>query len=280
MFLYFIFFFFSKFHMDDILPNMTAVERKQHILDLLKKQEIVEVSQLCKVLDVSKVTIRADLDDLESRGMLVRTHGGAILPENQKYVRLITNTMQEYPEEKSRIALLAMTLLSPGETVIIDSGSTTVHIADTIAEHRPSMVVTNSLLVVDKLRGNENFELFIAGGMFRKEGFSVIGNYACACFEQIHADILFMGATGISVEEGVTCTNLIEADTKKAMIKHSRIVALLADHSKIGVISTAHVCDWSSIDYFITDALDASSRATLEAQGVTVMITSEKPKSF
>jgi len=251
---------------------MTAVERKNTILNILKTQEIVEVTQLCKKLDVSKVTIRADLDDLESRGLLVRTHGGAVLPENQKLVRLISNTLNEYPQEKARIANLASTLLKAGETVIIDSGSTTVHIADFIAERHPAMVVTNSLLVMDKLRGDEDFELFIAGGLYRKEGSSAIGSYTCSCFERIHADILFMGASGVSIDEGITCTNLIEADTKRSMIKHSNRVVLLADHSKMGKISTAHVCDWSSIDYLVTDAISNEAKQKLEERGVVVMI--------
>jgi DeoR/GlpR family transcriptional regulator of sugar metabolism len=251
---------------------MTAVERRKCILELLKGKGIVEVSQLTKQFAVSKVTLRSDLDDLAARGLLVRTHGGAVLPEEQQYVRLISDTINEYPQQKQHIAEKAATLLPPSASVIIDSGSTTVHIADYLKEKHPYLVVTNSLIVMEKLQGVQDMDILLAGGMFRREGMSFMGSYTCSCFDSLHADILFLGASGVSVKDGVTCGNLVEAETKRAMIKRSSIVVLMADSSKIGKTSLAHVCDWPAVDYFVTDSIPDEERGALEEAGVTVLL--------
>lgn len=249
---------------------MNSTERKRTILEMLKAQESVQVGELTKVLDVSKVTVRTDLDDLEQKGLLVRTHGGAILAERQDLVRLISNTIYEWTEQKKMIAKIASGLVQPGQNIIIDSGSTTVHLARYIT-NLSLTVATNSLLVIQELMSVESIELLIAGGTLRRQSMSAIGNNTRDCFRQIHADILFLGASGFSLSGGVSCTNLIEADTKRAMIDSASKVCLMVDSTKFGRDSLARICDWGSIDILVTDTIDADARVAFEQTGVQVL---------
>ncbi|MFA6841350.1 MAG: DeoR/GlpR family DNA-binding transcription regulator [Sphaerochaetaceae bacterium] len=255
---------------------MNSTERKRTILEMLKAQESVQVGELTKILNVSKVTVRTDLDDLEQKGLLVRTHGGAILAERQDLVRLISNTIYECTEQKRQIAKIASGLVRPGQNIIIDSGSTTVHLARYISA-LPLTVATNSLLVIQELMSVDTIELLIAGGTLRRQSMSAIGNYTRECFKQIHADLLFLGASGFTLSGGVSCTNLIEADTKRAMIDSASKVCLMIDSTKFGKDSLARICDWSSIDILITDAIADDIRSSFEQMGVQVL-TEELPQ--
>lgn len=251
---------------------MNSIERKLSILKLLRDSNSVEVNDLTRLYGVSKVTIRGDLDDLERKGMLIRTHGGAMLPENLELVRRLSNTLEERREEKIAICRSALNLIKDGMNIIIDSGSTTVHLARMVSDRRVS-VITNSILVIQELMNSPTVELFVAGGVLRKPSMSLMGAAASFMFEQLHGDILFLGAAGFSIEQGITGTNIIEAETKKQMIKNTSMVCLLADSSKREKMFIAHICGWDSIDYFITDHLDKRDNAILAEQGVKVIIS-------
>ncbi len=252
---------------------MNAAERKRNILDILREKESVQVGELTEIFNVSKVTIRTDLDDLEQKGLLVRTHGGAMIAERQELVRLISNTINECADKKKLIAQLASSLIVPGSAIIIDSGSTTVHLTRHI-EQIPLTVMTNSLLVIQNLMAAGNIELVVAGGSLRRQSMSLIGNHARECFRQVHADMLFLGASGFSASSGVFCTNLIEADTKRAMIDSAAKVCLMVDSTKTGKTSLARICDWSSIDMIITDSMSSDDKKRFEEIGVSVLADS------
>lgn len=249
---------------------MNAVERKRHIVELLEKKESVEVAELTRLFSVSKVTARSDLDDLESRGLLVRTHGGAVAAERRDLVRLISHTINEHSDKKKKIGALAAALVKPGQNIIVDSGSTTIHLAQHIAG-MPLTVITNSLLVIQRLMNAEQTELIIAGGVLRRQSMAIMGAAARRGFEQLHADLLFLGAAGFSLGQGITCSNLIEADTKQAMIRSASKVCLLVDSTKLERLALAKICDWDSIDILITDKIDTAAQAQLEALGVQVI---------
>lgn len=250
---------------------MNAFERKRRIMELLDKNESVEVVELTRLFSISKVTARNDLDDLESRGLLVRTHGGAVPAEKRDLVRLVSNTLNENSDGKRRICAAAARMVLPGQNIIIDSGSTTVHLAPLLAA-MPITVITNSVLVVQELIGAEAVQLIVAGGLLRRPSMSLMGVHARHSFEEVRADLLFLGASGVTAEQGITCSNIIEADTKKAMIRSVTKVCLLVDATKFGKVSLAKICDWDSIDFLVTDAIDAATRADLEAHGVQVIV--------
>ncbi|MDX9940504.1 MAG: DeoR/GlpR family DNA-binding transcription regulator [Sphaerochaetaceae bacterium] len=251
---------------------MHATQRKNLIMQELQQNDSVDVLSLARRLAISKVTVRKDLDELADKGLVVRTHGGAVLAEKQNLVRLISNTITEHTEDKKNICAHALRFVEQGKSIIIDSGSTTVHLAPLVAKMNLS-VITNSILVIQELAAAEAVELLIVGGLLRRPSLAAIGSPARSYLNQIHVDTLFLGASGFSVEQGITCTNLIEADTKQAMIASATKVILLADSSKFGTVSLAKVCNWEDIDLLITDdGLSDEGRFTLEAQGVHVQI--------
>ncbi|PKL06286.1 MAG: DeoR family transcriptional regulator [Spirochaetae bacterium HGW-Spirochaetae-9] len=250
---------------------MNAFERKRRIMEMLDKKESIEVVELTKLFGISKVTARNDLDDLEAKGLLVRTHGGAVLAEKRNFVRLVSNTLNENSDRKRRICEAAAKMVEPGQIIIIDSGSTTVHLAPLVSE-LPITVITNSVLVVQKLMGAEQVQLIVAGGLLRRPSMSLMGVHARHSIEEVRGDLLFLGASSVTADQGITCNNIIEADTKKAMIRSVTKVCLLVDSSKFGKVSLAKICDWDSIDILITDAIDPETRGSLEAHGVQIII--------
>jgi DeoR family fructose operon transcriptional repressor len=236
---------------------------------LLDRSGTVNINRLAEAFQVTKVTIRSDMDSLEKRGLLVRTHGGAVLPENHQLVRRIAHTLNERKKEKESIAGIARTLIEPGYTVLIDSGSTTAILACHLKGMRLT-VITNSVLVLQELAGSETVELLVCGGALRKPDMALIGEIARSFYEQLNADILFLGANGYSIEKGISCANLIEAETKKQMIKSAQKVCLLADSSKRNRVALAHVCNWEDIDILVTDSSSSADREALAGFGVEV----------
>lgn len=253
---------------------MNPAARKQEIMKILHQNQTVQVIDLARSLDVSKVTIRTDLDELENRGLLVRTYGGAVLPEQQDQRRFIANTIKEFAPQKTAIAKKAASLVQQGQNIIIDNGSTTVHMSQFLQD-LPLTVTTCSLLVMQELMHHEKIDLIIAGGILRRPSMGLMGNIAKDFFRQIHADWFFLGASGYTVAQGVFCSNLIEADTKKAMIQSADKICLLVDSSKMEHSSLARVCDWGSVDILITDKMAPDVQAKIEEAGVTVILTED-----
>lgn len=249
---------------------MNGAERKKEILRILSQQESVDVEELTKLFGVSKVTVRADLDALEAKGLLIRTHGGALSAENKKFIRIFTDTLGEEAEEKERIAKSASSLISDGATVIIDTGSTTVHIAKYL-RNRDITAVTGSLLVINELMNDESVELVVLSGTLRRYSMGAIGPLTKNTLEQIHADMLFLGASALA-EDGIWSSNLVEADTKKSMIKAADKICLLADGKKFSMSGLGKVAKWNEIDYFVTDSISDEMKKKLEESGVKVIL--------
>ncbi|NCC63685.1 MAG: DeoR/GlpR transcriptional regulator [Spirochaetia bacterium] len=250
---------------------MNPAARKNHILSVLEREGSVHVPDLAKELEVSKVTIRTDLDELATKGVLVRTHGGAIPAEKQGSSRFVSQTINEFTKEKKSIAKLAASLVKEGQSIIIDNGSTTLHIAPYISTLSIT-VSTSSLLVMQQLMHEQSVDLLMAGGILRRPSMGLMGNFAKEFYRQIHADWCFLGASGYSAKHGVFCTNIIEADTKQTMIESASRVCLLVDSSKMEHLSLAKVCEWDAIHYLITDSISSEVRTAIESHGVKVLI--------
>lgn len=240
--------------------------RRKSILELLEKKREVSVNELASMFQISEVTIRSDLEAMDKLGLLVRNHGGAVLPENFNESRFFLDTIHENAEVKMRLARQAMKLINPGDTVIIDSGSTMAILASLLHGSQIT-VVTNSLPVVQELYMDSSIELIAAGGAFRRSGLAFIGSLARSVFEQINADILFLGCSAFDLEKGTSSPNLNEALTKQMMIASARKVCLVADSTKSGRQSLANVAFWrNDIDYFITDTMAAKDISNLKEQ--------------
>ena len=252
---------------------MKINERKDEIIRILSNADYVTVDEFSRQLGVSKVTIRSDLTELEQRGLLFRTHGGAMIPEHNANVRVISNTLKEYATEKRLIAKAASSLIENGQTVIIDSGSTTVNMVGYLSEKDITMV-TNSLLAVDVAKQDPSIEVIMLGGSLRRNSMGFIGPMSTLVVSQIHADVMFLGSSGYT-NDCIYCTNLIEAEIKKEMMKVSDKVVFLADSSKYGKKAFSSLSIWDDIDVFVTDKIEPSLRNRLTNRGVEVLVASE-----
>ena len=249
---------------------MNKLKRQMEIIEELKTEGVVNINNLHEILKVSKVTIRSDIDELDQKGYLLKTRGGAVLSNNRNLVRLIEKTIHEYEYEKDLIAQTAAKMVKPGMKIIIDSGSTTSFLPRYLKDLNLT-VITNSLIVAHELCGLENISLVVSGGSLRNESQSLIGIPSIAFFDTMNADILFLGATGFSVERGASASDIMEAETKKMMISSSAEVYLLIDSSKFGKNSLARICHSSELTGIITDIISPKKLQQLKDQNLIVL---------
>jgi DeoR family transcriptional regulator of aga operon len=232
---------------------MLIGERRQHILSLIQKNGRVLVDELSTDLALSQITIRKDLDYLQSKDLLVRTHGGALPAQAGT---LSDPTIQEkeelHHEEKVRIAKAAAAMISEGQCIILDSGTTTTEIARAISSFRHLTVITNALNIAANL-ARSDFELILIGGMVRKNSLSAVGPLAEDMLKEMHADIVFLGVDGFDTEIGLTTPNVLEARVNRAMVKAAQKVVAVCDSSKFNRRSLSLIVGTSAIDHVITD---------------------------
>lgn len=232
---------------------MFSDERKMKILHLLETKQSVSVPELANGLQVSESTIRRDLQDLEEQGQLKRTHGGAVAKEVASFEPSLQEKVVHHPKEKTAIAHQAVSLIDKGETILLDSGTTTLEIARALPDIEIT-VVTNSQQIGQEISSLQKARLLFLGGELRPTTGAFVGPLTELLLSQINVDKLFLGANAVELRAGVTTPNTIEAATKKAMIRSAREVLLVADHSKLGQISLVKVCDFADLNGFLTDA--------------------------
>ncbi len=240
-------------------------ERERTILKLLAERGTLSVSHLSKELGVSEVTIRSDLKDLEERGLLSRSRGGAHPALHQGFVERLHQNV----EQKARIARAAAELVRDGDTIMIEAGTTTALVVRHLLGKRDVHVVTNSTLVLSYARLNPALQITLTGGEFRRETESMVGPVALRTLAGLNVRLAFVGTDGFSIEKGTT-TQLFEgAEIVKAMRRCARETYLVADSSKYGKTGFVNVLALSEIDGLITDAgLDAAAEAALRDASV------------
>ena len=264
---------------------MHLVERRNQILAALTEKGSVQVAHLANKFGISEVTIRNDLRELETQGLLIRFHGGATNQINNwaltgkpngnndslNEIKLEDRTLLS-ADAKTRIANAAARLVSTGNSVIIDSGSTTLKIAQQLADAADLIVVTNNLPAAEVLSINQHITLVLCGGTFRHKTRSFHGMHAESVLKGIVADYLFIGADGIDIEKGITTFNEGYAISKVMARAAKKVVAVL-DSTKFGRIGFNPVLPISDIDVLITD--DGINRETvmlLENRNIDVII--------
>jgi DeoR family transcriptional regulator of aga operon len=252
---------------------MLIEERRQHILALIQKDGRVLVDELSSDLDLSQITIRKDLDYLQSKDLLLRTHGGALPTQAGA---LSDPTIQEkeelYREEKVKIAKAAAAMVSEGQCIILDSGTTTTEIARSLTSLRHLTVITNALNIAADLARSE-FEIILIGGTLRKNSLSVVGPLAEDVLKEMHADIVFLGVDGFDIKVGLTTPNVLEARVNRAMVNAAEKVVAVCDSSKFNRRSLSLIVAASEIDHVITDAeLSDEDVKTIRDAGIEVTI--------
>jgi DeoR family transcriptional regulator, aga operon transcriptional repressor len=248
-------------------------ERRRRICEFLRAEGRVTVEALATRFGTSQVTVRADLSALEATGALVRTHGGALL--RQEDDEPLDVKQLKHHAEKVRIAQAAVALIRDGETIILDSGTTTAEIARALrkAELNSINVITNALNVAALLMDVACVRLIVPGGILRRESNSLSGPMAEAALANLQADRLYLGADGLDPEIGVMTPHLQEAELNAKMIRISRQVVVVTDSSKLVRRNISLIAKVEQIHLLITDrAAPASAVDELRQRGVEVRL--------
>jgi len=254
-------------------PDLIPAERKLHIQKILRTQGVVRVSSLSDLLGVSQITIRRDLEQLEEEGFLERTHGGAILSHRLRLEPLFTEKDNINQEAKRQIGMAAARLVEDGDTLLINSGSTTLRIFPNLVGIKNLRVITNNMGVFLETRGMD-LELILTGGIFREQSNSLVGSFAVHNIEKVVATRCFIGVDGISLKHGLTTPILQEAEAARAMIDCTKgPVIVVADSSKLGVVSNFSTATIDQVNILVTSkGIDDTYLAGLEEKGIEVIV--------
>lgn len=255
-----------------------APERQAHILALLEAQGRVSVSALSARFGVSAVTIRSDLSELERRGELLRTHGGAIPLERDDGELAFGLRSELHGEEKRAIGAAAAALIGDGEAVAIDASTTALEVARHIGARQALTVLTNSLVVAYELAGVEGVTVVVTGGILRPLSYSLVGDLGSAALSQYHVSKGFFGAKGLTLAEGLTDADSYEVRFKRAMVAACKHVVAVVDASKWGQVAAASFAPLDEIDCVVTDQYaPPEMRAALARRGIEVRIADRVP---
>jgi len=233
---------------------MLANQRRKKILELIKEDGHAKVVDLSRIFKVTEVTIRHDLEQLEKEGFIVREHGGAYLKDIDFSVRNFRLLNQDNLPEKMAIARKAIEFIHDGDTIILDSGSTTTEIAKLLTGYRNLTVITNALNIALILGAQTGINVNVTGGEFKAPTLSLTGQKAADYFQNLHVDKLFLATAGITLKSGLTYPGISDICVKRAMIEAANVVYLVADSSKIGKNAFASLGPLSLINYLITDS--------------------------
>ena len=229
-----------------------APARQARLRDFVRKAGTVRVDDICKELKASPATVRRDLEVLEQQGQLRRVHGGAVSIESRLEEPQFDDKTSLAAREKGLIAEYAAGLITQGDTVYLDGGSTVLQLARLLVNRSDITVVTNSLRAAIELSGRGP-RLILIGGELRRLSETMVGTLTPGLLDQLNVDIAFMGTMGFSVEQGLTTSDPAEAFTKRAAMKRARKVVLLCDSGKIGQTSFANSGKASDLHLLITD---------------------------
>jgi DeoR/GlpR family transcriptional regulator of sugar metabolism len=255
---------------------VTREERHQLVCDAVQAAGRVRVADLASRLAVSEMTIRRDLEDLEARGALTRVHGGAVSNISRSFEPGFAARSMQHVDAKRQIGEAAAGLLRDGETVIIDAGTTTLHVVRSLRRDIRIRALALSLFIADELADMPNVTLMIPGGQVRKHERSFVGPVTTAMVEQLTFDTTFVTVGGVDADAGFTEYEFDDAQTKKAALKSARRKVVVADSSKLGAVSFVRLSRTSDIDILVTDsAAPPDTVDALRAAGVDVIVAKE-----
>jgi len=253
-------------------PN--PAERRSYALDQLKAEGHLSVTELSGDLGVSDVTIRKDLQFLEDQDLLIRTHGGAI-PANQfAYDVPFEEKAQRQKEEKRRIGRTAADMVTDQDTLILDSGTTTLQVVRSLKdrEMKDLTISTNSIHIAMETVGVPDITVLLLGGTVRSKSASVVGPYAEQMLRDHAFSKLFLAGDGFDIDHGLTTTDDREAYLNQLMIESSKQTIVVVDSSKFGRRGLCRICETSAMDVVITDAVPDGVGRRLRESGIQVVL--------
>lgn len=241
------------------MKRLYPEERQAQILEIVRVQRKVGVDELAERFDVTGATIRSDLRELHDRRLLRRTHGGALIDEQSSKETPFHNDpiyrerMAKHRDEKIAIGLAASALLSDGDNVIIDDGSTNLHVVRSLRKDLRATVLSNGVDICYELVQYPNVTVYSTGGKLNKDDYSYYGSVASSVVDGFTASMAILGVSGVSIEQGISTPSEEKAQLKKIMIDRSERVVIVADSSKIQRSSFIQICDLDVVNTLVTD---------------------------
>jgi DeoR/GlpR family transcriptional regulator of sugar metabolism len=248
-------------------------ERRRQILNVLQETGALNVSQLADQFSVSVVTIRKDLDDLESEDLLQRTFGGAVFSHRSRFNRSFLERAREHHREKCAIAAAAYSYIKDGDTIMLDAGTTTLALAEYLKIHiKSAFIITCSVPAALEL-SSAGYDILLLGGTVRNKSLALLGRDTLTIIERYRADKAFLGSTGFTADMGHATPNPDDAQIKEALMRAANESYVLVDSSKYGHRCLTSFARLRDVDLTITDNnLSRSKAKVLEAAGAAIQI--------
>ena len=251
-------------------------ERQQRILEILREEFTIRSSSLSELLQVSEMTIRRDLDLLEQKGLVERTHGGAVFRQERVAGKFhYRNSIKENPEQKKRIARQAASMIEPNDVVYIGEGTTASMVVRFVEPALPFTVFTNNIGVISELEVvNMAIDLVLLPGTYNPTTHALAGPLTMEMIRQVNATKVFLGADGLSLRAGLSTPDLDIAVIERCMIEHTRgQVVVMADHLKFGLVAEMSIAPLKHIDVLITNRkIPVDFQKNLDKIGVRIVI--------
>jgi DeoR/GlpR family transcriptional regulator of sugar metabolism len=249
---------------------MFAPERHRAIKDIVRKHRRMTFLDLQRLLKVSPATLRRDLTELEQAREIIRVHGGVLDPGYARSEVSFDERLLHNREAKKAVAVKAVSLVPSGASVFVDAGSTCIEVGKALLGRKDVRLITHSLALLEAAF-HEETPILCIGGELRKVSGAFTGGAALGALDKIHADIAFIGASGLDPERGCTTTELSEAEIKSAILSRATRSILLADHTKWKNSSTVRFADWNQLNDWVTDKVPPMNETKrLRAAGLKI----------
>ncbi|PID56184.1 DNA-binding protein [candidate division KSB3 bacterium] len=237
---------------------MVKLQRLQQIEEYVRRRNSVSLDDLCRHFDVSKNTIRRDMNELEARNIIKKVYGGVIFNHKETAIPLQQRQIS-MKDEKLAMAARAAEFVNDGDIIILDAGSTTVHIIEHLRQTQQVTIITNSVPVVNAALPYDNLHVIITGGDLLRSTNSLVGQEGVEMLRKFNAHTVFLAATSLSLEKGLTNSLTVETEIKKTMMQVSEQVILLVDHTKFETVSLVKFADLNQVDAIVTDKMPPES---------------------
>jgi len=251
---------------------ISTSERRNEIGHLVLEKGRITVKDLSKMYNVSAVTIRNDLNFLREKGILCRSYGMALRGDTVSFDKAIREKEKIHEEEKKRIGKTAATYINDGDSIVIDSGTTTMEVARNIHGKKNLTVMTNAINIATELAGIPSIKLMLTGGILRETSFSLIGPQAEEILKEFYFDKVFLGVDGFDLEYGLTTSNVLEARLNRLMVERADKAIAVLDSSKFARRSLSFIVEPKDIDIIITDVnISTEYKKRIEDMGIGIV---------
>jgi DeoR/GlpR family transcriptional regulator of sugar metabolism len=252
---------------------MLAAERRRRIAESIRSRGVVSVTEMAGALGTSEITLRRDLRVMAEEGLLVRTHGGAVLPSGLAHEPSYSEKANQASAEKAAIARLAAEMIRPGDSVVLGPGTTTLALARRLVDFPELTVVTNSLLVAQALMPAGRVEVILTGGTLRRAIHALVGPATEESTRTLRASTAFISGNGLTAERGLSTPSPLVAAADRALAAAAQQVVVLADHTKVGHETMCLTVPLERMSALITDAhADPAQVTAIRDRGVTVLV--------